>query len=311
MRKINALLLAFLMAFAFVACSDDDEDPTPGDNGDGNGEAGELTLGTFNLLTPGNGSSFNLELEEDVNITWEAAEPSIEGATVTYAFHLTTAAAFEAGGADVLTNEDLTLIVPSNDNGESNEFDLNRPTARTLLPSLIDGVNSFDEIPAQAFPLMAVWTISATATIGEGDNAQTVTTIAANGVWNVNVLPDGADDRDPIENPGASFISLVGAGTEFGWPDSENWDTDADGNDPIQLTPNDDATIWTAEGITLSTESVKFRIDNAWDTAFGGTTFPGGVIDDAPGGPNIPAQEGTYDVVVNIPASTYMFIPRQ
>lgn len=90
--------------------------------------------------------------------------------------------------------------------------------------------------------------------------------------------------------------SLVGAGAG-GWPPFT-------GNDPNQLSTVDGIN-YTLTGIVLTTDGVKFRLNNAWAGGdWGGTTFPAGTKSS---GDNIPAVAGTYNLTVNVLTGAYDF----
>jgi len=94
----------------------------------------------------------------------------------------------------------------------------------------------------------------------------------------------------------ASF-AIVGAGAG-GWPN----DPQIDAN---QMTTTDGAN-YTLASITLTTEAIKFRANNAWAINFGGTTFPSGTgVFNGPD--NIPAVAGTYSVSLNRLTGAYSF----
>jgi len=94
----------------------------------------------------------------------------------------------------------------------------------------------------------------------------------------------------------ASF-AIVGAGAG-GWPN----DPQVDAN---QMTTTDGAN-YTLASITLTTEAIKFRANNAWAINFGGTTFPSGTgVFNGPD--NIPAVAGTYSVSLNRLTGAYSF----
>ena len=94
----------------------------------------------------------------------------------------------------------------------------------------------------------------------------------------------------------AQTISIVGSGVN-GWPPT---------NGPeIVLSTNDNIT-YTITNLTVTTGFIKFRQDYAWDTNWGGNTFPNG--QGTQNGPDIPTIAGTYDVTLNRVNGTYTFI---
>lgn len=94
----------------------------------------------------------------------------------------------------------------------------------------------------------------------------------------------------------ASF-AIVGAGAG-GWPNDPQIDANV-------MTTTDGAN-YTLASVTLTTEAIKFRANNAWSINFGGTTFPSGtgVFN---GQDNIPATAGTYSVSLNRLTGAYSF----
>lgn len=75
---------------------------------------------------------------------------------------------------------------------------------------------------------------------------------------------------------------------------------------------DEDVDMITADGITyflndyfFTTGEAKFRQDNSWDINWGNDTFPSGVA--FQNGPNIPVQEGTYNVSFNRETGDYSF----
>lgn len=93
----------------------------------------------------------------------------------------------------------------------------------------------------------------------------------------------------------AQEIGIVGPAAN-GWPDGANPTPD------IMLTNNGDGT-YSIEQLTLTTGPAKFREDQAWDTSYGGSTFPSGPIT----GGDIPVQAGVYDIVLDLNSNSYTF----
>lgn len=100
-------------------------------------------------------------------------------------------------------------------------------------------------------------------------------------------------------------IGLVGEGTTVGWPNDDNPEPD------IKLVKsNFDPHIWySEEDVNLSDGPIKFRANLAWDTNWGGDTFPTGK--GVMGGSDIAAETGTYTVWFNDLSGRYQFIPTQ
>lgn len=72
----------------------------------------------------------------------------------------------------------------------------------------------------------------------------------------------------------------------------------------IDMTTTDGIT-YTLNDFYFTSGEAKFRQDNSWDINWGGDTFPNGVA--LLNGPNIPVQEGTYNVTFNIETGEYSF----
>lgn len=97
-------------------------------------------------------------------------------------------------------------------------------------------------------------------------------------------------------------IAIVGAGVG-GWPTGAPGEIDAN-----QLTTTDGEN-YTLSGLAAVGGEAKFRQNNAWTLAWGGTAFPSGTGDTAGGSPNIPVPAGTYDVTFNRTSGAYNFAP--
>ena len=93
-------------------------------------------------------------------------------------------------------------------------------------------------------------------------------------------------------------IGLLGGSTVTGWTS----DTDMMTTDGIIYTLND-----VVITVPENDPGVKFRKDDAWDVSWGGSDFPSGVATTA-NGPNIPAVNGTYNVVFNKLTGAYSFV---
>lgn len=89
-------------------------------------------------------------------------------------------------------------------------------------------------------------------------------------------------------------VSLIGAGA------TGDWNTDQD-----MVTT--DGNIWTLVDYTMPGGEFKFRLNHAWDTAWGNSTFPNGTGDTAPGSANIIAIPGTYNITFNQTTGEYSF----
>ncbi|WP_188621873.1 T9SS type A sorting domain-containing protein [Flavobacterium suaedae] len=96
-------------------------------------------------------------------------------------------------------------------------------------------------------------------------------------------------------------IGMLGGSTATGW-DS---DTDMMTTDGVVYTLNDVEIVVPEEGSGID-PGVKFRKDDAWTDNWGGNGFPSGTA--SPGGANIPAVNGTYDVTFNLSTLQYSFV---
>jgi starch-binding outer membrane protein SusE/F len=97
-------------------------------------------------------------------------------------------------------------------------------------------------------------------------------------------------------------VALVGAGAG-GWPGDPGNPGPIDIN---QLTTTDFGVTYTGT-FTLTAGEIKFRANNAWDTSWGGLTFPTGP-DPANAGSNIVVtMPGTYDVTFTRATGAYVF----
>lgn len=90
-------------------------------------------------------------------------------------------------------------------------------------------------------------------------------------------------------------VTLIGNGISGG-----DWATD------VVLTSTDGGKTFTKSGLQLVAGEVKFRVNNAWATNWGGTTFPSGT-GDFNSSNNIPTTAGTYDVTFNRETAAYTF----
>lgn len=112
---------------------------------------------------------------------------------------------------------------------------------------------------------------------------------------NADELTFSFEEYDSSQAASYGSIGIVGAATPGGW------DVDT------QLTQSEfDPHIWYANGVELTEEEFKFRVDGAWDTDWGGTTFPSGRGQF--GGDNIKATSGVYDIWFNDITGDYILI---
>lgn len=97
---------------------------------------------------------------------------------------------------------------------------------------------------------------------------------------------------DASKAPEYKSIGLVGAFNDWG------------GSADVVLTKSGyDSHIWLADNVTLPDGEIKFRVDSAWDTSWGGTTFPYG----GGSGDNIQVVAGKYMVKFNDLTGQYIF----
>lgn len=90
-------------------------------------------------------------------------------------------------------------------------------------------------------------------------------------------------------------VTLIGNGISGG-----NWTTD------VALTSTDGGKTFTKSGLQLVAGQVKFRVNNAWTTSWGGTDFPSGT-GALNSSNNIPTTPGTYDVTFDRLTGEYAF----
>lgn len=97
------------------------------------------------------------------------------------------------------------------------------------------------------------------------------------------------------------IISLIGEGAPG---NDASWNTDTD---LIDLGGG----LYELSNAQMYDAQFKFRQDHDWTTAWGTATqpgFPTGTGDTIPGGPNIVATAGTYDVTFNLNTAEYNFV---
>ncbi len=93
-----------------------------------------------------------------------------------------------------------------------------------------------------------------------------------------------------------STIGYIGTATPGGW--------DAD-TDMTQSSHNPH--LWYANDIALAEGEMKFRANDAWDVNWGADTAISGQA--TVNGPNIPVEEGTYDIWFNDLTGSYILVP--
>lgn len=103
----------------------------------------------------------------------------------------------------------------------------------------------------------------------------------------------------PFDAAGAETYASIGV---IGDATAGGWDADQD------MTKSEfDPHLWFIRGIQLSNGEIKFRANDAWDVNWGGDTALSGVT--SFNGPNIPVEEGTYDIWFNDLSKRYILIP--
>ena len=90
-------------------------------------------------------------------------------------------------------------------------------------------------------------------------------------------------------------VTLIGNGISGG-----GWTTD------VVLTSTDGGKTFTKSGLQLVEGGVKFRVNNAYATSWGGTAFPSGT-GALNSSDNIPTTPGTYDVTFDRSTGEYAF----
>jgi hypothetical protein len=101
---------------------------------------------------------------------------------------------------------------------------------------------------------------------------------------------------------GATYNFEVTPVTMIG-PAVSDWDTD------VMMNSIDGGKTFTASAVELTTNEMKFRVNNAWALNYGGSTFPNG--DATPNTVSevaIPVEAGTYDITFDRVSATYTFI---
>ena len=105
---------------------------------------------------------------------------------------------------------------------------------------------------------------------------------------------------EPYDASGATTyetIGLIGDATPNGW------DSDIDMTQ-LEFNPH----IWYLQDVALTDGKIKFRAGDAWDVSWG--TDSGALSDKTSlGGPDIPVEEGVYDIWFNDLTGRYILIP--
>jgi len=100
---------------------------------------------------------------------------------------------------------------------------------------------------------------------------------------------------DASSKPTYASIGLIG--------DFNSW-----GGDALLTKTDYDPHIWIADSVALKAGGVKFRVDAAWDTKWGGSEFPYGLGDTSSSAANIPIdQDGKYFIKLNDMTGHYVF----
>lgn len=91
-------------------------------------------------------------------------------------------------------------------------------------------------------------------------------------------------------------IGIIGEGTS-----NENWV-----DDTILTLVDEKKAIWEAL-VDLNGGGIKIRENKSWNVNWGGASFPKGQLEWF--GPNIPTEEGTFRLIINLSEKNYEFIP--
>lgn len=91
-------------------------------------------------------------------------------------------------------------------------------------------------------------------------------------------------------------IGIIGEGTS-----NENWV-----DDTILTLVDEKKAIWEAL-VDLKGGGIKIRENKSWNVNWGGASFPKGQLEWF--GPNIPTEEGTFRLIINLSEKNYEFIP--
>ena len=105
---------------------------------------------------------------------------------------------------------------------------------------------------------------------------------------------------EPYDASGAAVYSTIGV---LGDATSGGWDADIDFT-KSSFNPH----IWYINDIALTDGEIKFRAADAWDVSWGTTSPLSGKA--TLGGPNIPVEEGVYDIWFNDLTGRYLLIPQ-
>ena len=104
---------------------------------------------------------------------------------------------------------------------------------------------------------------------------------------------------EPYDASGAATYETIGV---LGDATANGWDSDID---MTQVNPH----IWYLNDVELITGKIKFRAADAWDVSWG--TDSGALSDKTTlGGPDIPVEEGVYDIWFNDITGRYLLIPK-
>ena len=98
-----------------------------------------------------------------------------------------------------------------------------------------------------------------------------------------------------------NVYNMIGMpGAYQGWTPSDNLM-----NPMSSVVENHD---WIVKGVTYDNTELKFAANGSWDVNWGAAAFPLGI--GTQGGPNIPVEAGTYDVIFNDVLGEYYFIAK-
>jgi len=141
------------------------------------------------------------------------------------------------------------------------------------------------------------WGYDGTGKIVQMDNGGNLTATAGYQTMTFNTA-NGTLTYAPYNVSAAPSYTSIGLIGDF-----NSWSGD------VVLTKTDyDPHIWVADDVALTAGGVKFRVDAAWDSKWGGTEYPYGVGDPASSAGNIPVdQDGTYFIKFNDLTGHYVF----
>ncbi|NJW51324.1 SusF/SusE family outer membrane protein [Salinimicrobium oceani] len=132
-------------------------------------------------------------------------------------------------------------------------------------------------------------------------------TVATEGYYTLTVNAEEMTySFEPYDASGAATyttIGILGSGTQgLHNTGADGWASDVDMTQSA-FNPH----LWYITGMELKDGEIKFRAGDAWDVNWGGDTPLSGKA--TLGGPNIPVEEGTYEIWLNDLTGRYILIP--